>query len=111
MKCIGRSLADKSPKRLYEKAKTTVQGQSAISANMMECGGVRWKVNSGTIEVRFMIDPKRRRELNLCLRLRQFIAAARVLDPIFSIPPLSEDRGENITKAEEWPHTKEGINK
>jgi hypothetical protein len=33
------------------------------------------------------------------------------MDLTFSILPLGENRGESITKPEEWPHTKEGIDK
>jgi hypothetical protein len=65
----------------------------------------------GTIEVRFMIDVNRRRDFNLCMRLREFIVAARVMDPTFSILPLGGNGGEMITKPEEWPNTKEGIDK
>jgi hypothetical protein len=74
-------------------------------------GGVRSSTNSGTIEVRFMIDVNRRRDFNLCMRLREFITQARVMDPTFSILPLGENGGETITKPDEWPNTKEGIDK
>jgi hypothetical protein len=74
-------------------------------------GGVRSSTNSGTIEVRFMIDGNRRRDFNLCMRLREFIIQARVMDPTFSILPLGGNGGETITKPEEWPNTKEGIDK
>jgi hypothetical protein len=57
-----------------------------------------------------MIDSNRRRDLNLCMRLREFIVEARVMDPTFSILPLGGMGGE-ITKPEEWPNTKEGIDK
>jgi hypothetical protein len=53
-------------------------------------GGVRSSTNSGTIEVRFMIDVNRRLDFNLCMRLREFIIQARVMDPTFSILPLGE---------------------
>jgi hypothetical protein len=74
-------------------------------------GGVRSSTNSGTIEVRFMIDVNRRRDFNLCMRLREFIIHARVMDPTFSILPLGGNGGETITKPEEWPNTKKGIDK
>jgi hypothetical protein len=59
------------------KAKETVHEHAEISAKAMESGGLRSKVNSGTVEVRFMIDPKRRTSFNLVLRLREFIAGVR----------------------------------
>jgi hypothetical protein len=69
-------------------------------------------MNSGTIEVHFMIDSNRRRDFNLCMRLREFIVeASRVMDPTFSILPLGGNGGETITNLEEWPNTKEGIEK
>jgi hypothetical protein len=45
------------------------------------------------------------------MRLREFIVEARVMDPTFSILPLGGMGGETITKLEEWPNTKEGIDK
>jgi hypothetical protein len=36
-------------------------------------GGVKSSTNSGTIEVRFTIDANRRRDFNLCMRLREFL--------------------------------------
>jgi hypothetical protein len=33
------------------------------------------------------------------------------MDPTFSILPLGENGGESITKQEEWPNTREGIDK
>jgi hypothetical protein len=59
-------------------------------------GGVRSSTNSGTIEVRFMIDVNRRRDFNLCMRLREFIIQARVMDPTFSILPLGENGGGRL---------------
>jgi hypothetical protein len=32
-------------------------------------GGFKAQVNSGTVEVRFMIDPAKRNSFNLCIRL------------------------------------------
>jgi hypothetical protein len=75
-------------------------------AKETEWGGMQSTINSGTIQVRFMIDPHQRREFNLCLRLGEFTVEARVVDPTFSILPLGENGGETITKAE---NTKEGI--
>jgi hypothetical protein len=72
---------------------------------------VKSLTNSGTIEVHSMIDANRRRDFNLCTRLREFIVEARVMDPTFSILPLGGNRGEIITKPEEWQNTKEGIDK
>jgi hypothetical protein len=77
-----------------------------ISERSYAGGGMKSLTNSGTIEVRFMIDANRRRDLNLCMRLRELIVEARVMDRKFSILPLGE-----ITKPEEWPNTKEGIYK
>jgi hypothetical protein len=73
------------------------------------CGGVKSSTNSGTIEVLLMIDANRRHEFNLCMRLREFIVEARVMDPTFSILPLGVNGGGAITKLEEWPSTKEVI--
>jgi hypothetical protein len=64
-------------------------------------GGVKSSTNSGTIEVRFMIDINRRRDFNLCMRLREFIVEARAMDPTFSILPLGGNRVDMITKHEE----------
>jgi hypothetical protein len=64
-------------------------------------GGVKSSMNSGTIEVRFMIDASRRRDFNLCMRLREFIVEARVMGPTFSILSLGGNWGETITKLEE----------
>jgi hypothetical protein len=33
-------------------------------------GGFKAQVNSGTVEVRFVIDPAKRNSFNLCIRLR-----------------------------------------
>jgi hypothetical protein len=74
-------------------------------------GGVRLSRNSRTIEVCFMIDVSRRHNFNLCMRLREFIVEARVIDPTFSILPLGGNWEETITKQEVWPNTKEGIHK
>jgi hypothetical protein len=74
--------------------------------------GVKSLKNSGAIEVRFMIDVnRRRRDFNLSMRLRDFIVESRVIDPTFSILPLGGNGGETITKPEEWPNIKEGIDK
>jgi hypothetical protein len=73
------------------------------------CGGVKSSTNSGTIEVHFMIDSNRRRDFNPCMRLREFIVEARVMDRTFSILPLGGNGWETITKPEEMPNTKEGI--
>jgi hypothetical protein len=58
-----------------------------------------------------MIDANCLHDFNLCMRLREFIVEARVMDPKFSILPLGENGGGTITKPEEWPNTKEGIYK
>jgi hypothetical protein len=57
-------------------------------------GGVKSSTNSGTIEVRFMIDANHHRDFNLCMRLREFIVEARVMDPTCSILPLGKMGGE-----------------
>jgi hypothetical protein len=57
-----------------------------------------------------VIDVNRIRNFNLCMRLRGFIVKAKVMDPTFSVLPL-EKRGGGVTKPEEWPNTKEGIEK
>jgi hypothetical protein len=43
------------------KAKETVHENAETSAKATESGGVSSKVNGGTIEVRFMMDPKQNR--------------------------------------------------
>jgi hypothetical protein len=58
-----------------------------------------------------MIDVNRCRDFNLCMRLREFIVEARVMDPTFSILLFGVNEGGTITKPEEWPNTKEGIDK
>jgi hypothetical protein len=68
-------------------------------------------MNRWTVEVHFMIDANRRRDFNLCMRLREFIVEARAMDPTFSILPLGGNGGGTINKPEEWPNTKEGIDK
>jgi hypothetical protein len=45
------------------------------------------------------------------MRLRELIVEARIMDPTFSILPFGGNGGETITKPEEWPNTKEGIDK
>jgi hypothetical protein len=37
-----------------------------------------------------MIDVYHHRDFNLCMRLREFIVEARVMDPTFSVLPLGE---------------------
>jgi hypothetical protein len=96
---------------VVRKEKGIDKGHAAPATYAMNSGCVRSVVNSGTIDVRFMIDPKRRRNFNLCLRLREFMVEARVMDPTFSILPLGVNGGEKITTPEEWPNSKEGIDK
>jgi hypothetical protein len=55
-------------------------GGRMTTGDNQHAGGVRPSTNSETIEIRFMIDVNRRRDLNLCKRLREFITQARVLD-------------------------------
>jgi hypothetical protein len=86
-------------------------GGRTTKGNNQHAGGVTSSTNSRTIEARFMIDINRRRDFNLCMRLREFIIQERVMDPTFSILPLGENGGETIAKPEEWPNTKEGIDK
>jgi hypothetical protein len=57
-------------------------------------GGVTSSVNSGTIEVSFMIDSNRRCDFNLCMRLREFIVEARAMNPAFSILSLGGNGGK-----------------
>jgi hypothetical protein len=74
-------------------------------------GGFKAQVNSGTVEVRFMIEKVKRNYFNLCIRLREFIAEAQAMDSSFRIMPLEGEGGECITSAEDWPNTKDGIEK
>jgi hypothetical protein len=46
-------------------------GHVAPAANVMEEGGAISTVNIGSTEVRFMINPKRRIELDICMRPRE----------------------------------------
>jgi hypothetical protein len=68
-------------------------------------------VTSGTVEVRFMTDPAKQSSFNLCMRLRELIKEAQVMDPSFRIMPLEWEGGDCINKPEDWPNTKEGIDR
>jgi hypothetical protein len=61
------------------KAKHYEQGQTngserkkskSKNGSEQDDGGFKAKVNSGTVEVRFMIDQAKRNSFNLCIRLR-----------------------------------------
>jgi hypothetical protein len=91
-----RVFSGRKPETPLQKAKVTVKDNAEKIAVDMDTGGLNAKVNSGTIVVRFMIDPKRHREFNLCLRLREFIMEARSMDVTFRILPLDEDGGESV---------------
>jgi hypothetical protein len=74
-------------------------------------GVFRAKVHSGTVEVRFMIDHGKRTSLNLYIWLREFMAEAQAMDASFHIIQLEGDEGEFIASAEDWPNSKDGIDK
>jgi hypothetical protein len=61
-------------------------------------GGVRSSANSRTIEVRFVIDVNHHRDFNLCMRLREFIVEARVMDPTFSVLALGGNGGASTNR-------------
>jgi hypothetical protein len=68
-------------------------------------------MTSGTVEVRFMTDPEKGSLFNLCMRLREFIKEVQVMDPSFRIMPLEGEVGDCINQPEDWPNTKEGIDR
>jgi hypothetical protein len=68
-------------------------------------------MTSVTVEVRFMTDPAKRSLFNLCMRLREFIKEAQVIDLGFIIMPLEGEGGDCINQPEDWPNTKEGIDR
>jgi hypothetical protein len=72
-------------------------------------GGFKAKVNSGTLEVRFMIEPSKCNTFNQCMRLGEFITESQAMDSSFRIMPLEGEGGEFISAAEDWPNTKDGI--
>jgi hypothetical protein len=74
-------------------------------------GGFKATVTSGTVEVSFMTDPAKRSSFNLCIRLREFIKEAQVLDPSFRTMPLEGEDGDFINQPEDWLKTKEGIDR
>jgi hypothetical protein len=74
-------------------------------------GGFKARVTSGTVEVRFLIYPTKRSSFNLCMRLREFITEAQSMDSSFRIMPLEDEGGEYIEQSEDWPNTKERIDK
>jgi hypothetical protein len=74
-------------------------------------GGFKAQVNSGTVEVRFVVDQIRRNSFNLCMQLREFITEAQAMDSVFRIMPLEGEGGECISSAEDWPNTKDGMDK
>jgi hypothetical protein len=45
------------------------------------------------------------------MRLRDFIAKAQSMESSFRIMPLEGEGGECISSAEDWPNTKDGIDK
>jgi hypothetical protein len=74
-------------------------------------GGFKATVTSSTVEVRFMTEPAKQISFNLCMRLREFIKEAQVMDPSFCIMPLEGEGGYCINQSEDWPNTKEGIDR
>jgi hypothetical protein len=43
--------------------------------------------------------------------LQEFIKEAQVMDPSFRIMPLEGDGGDCINQPEDWPNSKEGIDR
>jgi hypothetical protein len=74
-------------------------------------GGFKATLTSGTVEVSFVTDPVKRSSFNLCIRLREFIKESQVMDPSFRIMPLEREGGDCINQPEDWPNTKEGIDR
>jgi hypothetical protein len=58
-----------------------------------------------------MTDPTKRIPFNLCIRLRESIKEAQVMDPSFQIMPLEREGGDCINQPEDWPSTNEGIDR
>jgi hypothetical protein len=56
-------------------------------------GGFKDQVNSGTVEVRLMIDQAKRNSFNLCILLQEFITEAQAMDSSFRIMPLKGEGG------------------
>jgi hypothetical protein len=68
------------------KAKKQEHGQPSAkrkSGSEQDDGGFKAQVNSGKLEVRFMIYPTKRKSFNLCMRLREFITEAQSMDSRF----------------------------
>jgi hypothetical protein len=113
----GSSLTKNTPMRKGKQhghgAPIASLGGRPSGKNSSEKDGGRFKatVTSGTVEVRFMIDPAKRSSFNLCMRLREFVKEAQVMDPIFRIMPLEGEGGNCINQPEDWTNTKEGIDR
>jgi hypothetical protein len=86
-------------------------GPSEKNSSENDQGGFKATVTSGTVEVRFMTDPAKKRSFNLCMLLREFIKEAQVMDPIFQIMPLEGEGGDCINQPKDWPNTNEGIDR
>jgi hypothetical protein len=64
-------------------------------------GCLKATLTSGTVEVRFMTEPAKRSSFNLCMRLRELIKEAQVMDPSFHIMPLEGEGGDCINQPED----------
>jgi hypothetical protein len=63
-------------------------GPSGKNSSENDDGGFKARVTSDNVEIRFMTDPAKRSSFNLCIRLREFIKEAQVMEPSFRIMPL-----------------------
>jgi hypothetical protein len=63
-------------------------GSNRKNSSDNDDGGFKANVTRGTVEFRFMTDPSKRSSFNLCMRLREYIKEAQVMDPSFHIMPL-----------------------
>jgi hypothetical protein len=86
-------------------------GPSGKNSSGNDEGGFKATLTSDTVEVRFMTDPAKRSSFNICMRLREFIKEAQVIDPSFRIMPLEWEGGDCINQPEDWPTTNEGIDR
>jgi hypothetical protein len=73
--------------------------------------GFKATVTSGTVEFRFMTEPAKGSSSNLCIRLREFIKEAQMMDVSFRVMPLEGEGGDCINQPEDWPNNKEGIDR
>jgi hypothetical protein len=86
-------------------------GPSEKNSSENDDGGFKSTVASGTVEVKFITDPAKRSSFNLCIQLLEFIKEAQVMDPSFRNMTLEGKGGDCINQPEDWPNTKEGMDR